>query len=449
MMNEFAPQPTQRTTYIRYQVVALLTLSAAIAYLTRNAVSVAESTIRDDLGLSLRQSGWFMGTFFWSYALLQIPGGALAHQRGAKFAMLLFACSGAIATMCIGLASGLWILLLAQLVMGAAQAGLFPTSCYSISHWIPLPRRTFACGVLTMGMQVGAITSSLLTGRLIFLGQDNPWIPWTWRWVFVLYAVPGILWTLIFYLRFRDRPEEDPSVSSAELQLIHPFYDPADVDDAAARKPRRTPWREIAFSPAIWFLCGQQICRAAGYMFFASWFPTFLQETRGVSIENSGYLQALVFSGTMLGCLLGGWLTDWVLTRTGNLRFSRSAVGTTFLFGCSMLILSAWFVESTSIAVGLLATGALFAALAGPCAFSATIDLGGEHVAQVFGLMNMVGNIAAAACPILVAELFEQTSNWTLVLLVFSGIYFAGAVCWAFVDCGRTIGASDMPAERH
>ena len=48
----------------RYEVLALLTLAAAIAYVARNAVGVAESSIREDLGLSLRQSGWFMGTFF-------------------------------------------------------------------------------------------------------------------------------------------------------------------------------------------------------------------------------------------------------------------------------------------------------------------------------------------------------------------------------------------------
>jgi ACS family D-galactonate transporter-like MFS transporter len=423
----FASQPDAAPTNVRYQVVAWLTLAAAIAYLTRNAVSVAESTIREDLGLSLRQSGWFMGTFFWSYALLQIPGGELAHRRGAKLAMVLFTAAGSVATLCIGLAPGLWLLLTAQLIMGAAQAGLFPASCYSISHWIPLARRTFACGILTMGMQVGAIAASILTGRFI----EN--IPW--RWVFLIYALPGIVWAIAFLMKFRDRPQNDPSVNAAELQLISPVPQ----DSHSRSENRSAPWGAIVANPAIWFLCGQQICRGAGYMFFASWFPTFLQATRGVSVVGSGYLQALVFSGTMAGCIIGGWLTDWILNRTGSLRYSRSGVGSTFLFGCSMLILAAWFVESTTVAVGLLAAGALFAALAGPCAFSATMDIGGDHVPQVFGLMNMTGNLAAAACPILVAELFEWTSNWGLVLLVFSGIYLAGAISWAFVDCSRKV----------
>ncbi|MEZ6128313.1 MAG: MFS transporter [Planctomycetaceae bacterium] len=422
----------QRSTNVRFQVLSLLTIAAGISYLARNAVGVAESTIRDELGLTIQQSGWFMGTFFWSYAVLQIPGGWLAHRRGTKQAMLLFATGWSAAALCIGVAPGLWLLLVAQLLMGAAQAGIFPASCYSISHWIPLARRTFACGCLAMGMQTGAIIASLATGPLI----ENM----LWRWVFVLYALPGFVWAVVFLLRFQDDPGQDVRVNSAERRLIGGHVG---AKGHASGSSTPTPWRAVARNPAVWFLCGQQICRASGYMFFASWFPTFLQETRGVSVSDSGYLQALVFSGTLTGSLCGGLLTDWIWQRTGNLKLSRSVVGASFLCGCALLILTAWFVESTLLAVGLLAAGAFFAALAGPCAFAATIDIGGDHVPQVFGLMNMVGNLAAAACPILVAELFAWTSNWTLVLLVFAAIYLIGSVCWALVDCRRSIAADE------
>lgn len=415
-------------TKVRYEVLSLLAIAAGLSYLARNAVGVAESTIRADLGLSLEESGWFMGTFFWSYAVLQIPGGELAHQRGTKLAMLVFATGWSVASLCIGLAPGIMLLLTAQLIMGAAQAGIFPASCASVSHWIPVARRTFACACLAVGMQLGAITASLLTGPLIETMQ--------WRWVFVLYAVPGLIWAAVFWRRFHNDPHQDVRVNTAERELIGGHV------ESLSRQEKRTaptPWGVVARSPAIWFLCGQQVCRASGYMFFASWFPTFLQETRGTSISDSGYLQALVFSGTLTGSLCGGLLTDWIYRRTGNLKFSRSGVGATFLFGCAGLILAAWFVENTVLAVGLLALGSLFAALAGPCAFAATIDIGGNHVPQVFGLMNMTGNLAAAACPILVGALFAWTSNWTLVLLIFAGIYAVGGLCWALVDCEQTI----------
>jgi ACS family glucarate transporter-like MFS transporter/ACS family D-galactonate transporter-like MFS transporter len=147
----------------------------------------------------------------------------------------------------------------------------------------------------------------------------------------------------------------------------------------------------------------------------------------------------LVFAGTLIGGLMGGALTDWIWQRTKSLRISRSGVGSTFLLGCALLILAAWFVQHVALAVAMLTFGSLLAALAGPCAFCATIDVGGRHVPQVFGMMNMMGNFAAAACPILVGELFAWTANWNLVLLVFAGVYLVGALCWALVDPGQQI----------
>ena len=116
-------------------------------------------------------------------------------------------------------------------------------------------------------------------------------------------------------------------------------------------------------------------------------------------------------------------LTDWIWRRTRSLRLSRSGVGACALAICSLLILAAWFVQSPTLAVTLLALGALFAALAGPCAIAATIDIGGSSVPQVFGMMNMCGNLAAAACPVLVGKLFQWTANWNVVLLLFAFVY--------------------------
>jgi MFS transporter, ACS family, D-galactonate transporter len=277
-------------------------------------------------------------------------------------------------------------------------------------------------------MQTGAIVASMLTGPLMNVIH--------WRWVFAVFALPGFVWAAVFLQRFRNHPAEDSKVNQTELAVIRSGRLP---DDRPSIDSGPTPWKLIVRNPAIWFLCGQQICRAAGYMFFASWFPTFLQETRGVSVADSGYLQALVFVGTLAGSLFGGLLTDWIWLRTGSLRLSRSGVGATFLLGCAVLILGAWFVKSTLLAVTLLSLGSLLAALAGPCASSATIDIGGQHVPQVYGIMNMSGNFSAALCPILVAELFEWTSNWTTVLLLFAAIYLIGAICWALVDSRQRI----------
>jgi MFS transporter, ACS family, D-galactonate transporter len=412
-------------TSVRYRTVAWLTIAAAVAYLCRNAVGVAESTIRVEFELTYAQSGWFMGAFFWTYALFQVPSGWLAQSYGTRFTLTIFALAWSAATFGIGIASGFWLLIVAQLLMGTAQAGIFPASCNSVGHWMPFARRSLACGILVAGMQVGAVAASGLTGPMTeSMG---------WRWVFVIFAIPGVLWAVWFFVRFRNYPEQSTGVNAAELALIH-------EGDVLADPKRRsepdqaTDWKTITGNPTIWLLCGQQVCRAAGYMFFASWLPTFLQQTRGVSIAESGYLTGLVLAGKLAGCIVGGVIPDWIWQRTGNLRLSRCGVGAGALTACALLILAAWFIQDPVIAVALLTLGAFFAAVAGPSAFTTTIDIGGPYVPQVFGLMNMFGNFSAAACPVLVGKLFEWTTNWDIVLLWFVAIYLAGAVCWAFID---------------
>lgn len=419
---------TDRPTHIRYRSLAWLTAAAALAYLCRNAVGVAESTIREDLSLTREQSGWFMGAFFWTYAIFQVPSGWFSQRCGTRIALTLFAFGWSVGTLGIGVAPGFWLLVVAQLIMGVAQAGIFPASVGSIGHWMPLAQRSLACGVLAAGMQVGAIVASGLTGELM--------APLGWRWVFMVFSLPGMVWAVWFYLRFRNRPEQVSALNSSELNLINAER------ESTLQTDSELPllWRTIFRSPVLWLLCGQQVCRAAGYMFFASWFPTFLQQTRGVSIRESGYLQGLVLVGTLAGSLSGGTVTDWLWRRTRSLRLSRSGVGATALGVCAFLILGAWFVENSTMAVALLALGAFFAALAGPAAISATIDMGGTRVPQIYGLMNMCGNFSAAACPVLVGRLFDWTANWNLVLLLFAGVYLAGAICWMFVRPGKGIG---------
>ncbi|MCA9170449.1 MAG: MFS transporter [Planctomycetales bacterium] len=426
-MNE---QPTR----YRYRAVLWLTSAAALAYLCRNAVGVAESTIRSDIELSLEQSGWFMGAFFWSYALLQVPSGWWIQRVGTRFALTVFAVIWAAATLGIGAATGFGGLLAAQILMGAAQAGVFPAACHSIGHWMPLTSRSAACGWLTAGMQVGAITASGVTGELLQ--------PFGWRRVFVVFAVPSFLWALGFGFRFRNYPNEVTQLNTSERRLVAAgaaarSTRELDQDHGIVENETNVPYSTSRTSNDVnWqarfliLLCGQQICRAAGYMFFASWFPTFLQETRGVSIVASGYQQALVLSGTLAGSLCGGLVTDWVYCRTGKLQLSRSSVGAFALAGCGLLIFIAYFVADANLAVGLLALGAFFAALAGPCAFATTIDVGGNRVAELFGWMNMTGNLAAAACPVVVARIVGWSENWELALLLFAATYLLGSLCW-------------------
>src|SRR5213593_4349611 len=93
------PAPASlRPTRTRFVVLAWLCAAAALAYISRNAIAVAESTVRGDLGLTKEQSGWLMSAFFISYAAFQIPGAWVGQRLGARRALPAFAVAWSLAT---------------------------------------------------------------------------------------------------------------------------------------------------------------------------------------------------------------------------------------------------------------------------------------------------------------------------------------------------------------
>jgi MFS transporter, ACS family, D-galactonate transporter len=181
------------------------------------------------------------------------------------------------------------------------------------------------------------------------------------------------------------------------------------------------------------------MCRAAGYMFFTSWFATYFQETRGVSIAHSGFLNMLPLLAVVIGGMLGGAMSDWLLERTGSRDVARRWMGTACLLACAALIFWALMLKDALAAVLVISAGSFFSALAAPCAYTLTIDMGGPHVATVNATMNMMGNLGAWAFPIAVPWLLARFGSWDAVLVVFGALYVVGAGFWLLLKPEGTV----------
>ena len=408
-------------TRVRYLVLAFLCSAAAIAYVQRNCIGVMEEDISRELDLSKKQMGAVMSAFFLAYAVLQLPAGWLSHIWGSRRALTFFTYLGAATAGACSLAWGMGLLVVARLGMGVAQAGLFPACTLTVTKWIPTTRRAFASGALGAFMSVGGAFGVFLTGRL--LGWAS------WRWLFVLYALPGILWSVVFYRWFRDTPAEHSWVNDGERDLL-PASEPAAGANKIRTLAQRTPWYSILTSWPMGCIAGQQFFRAAGYTFYGTWFAAFLRENKHLSREVAGELNALPLLGVVVGNLLGGSFSDWLLRCCGSRRVSRQWFSALSQFICAGLFLLSISIPDPWLAVGVITLGSLIASFAAPCAYAITIDMGGRYVAPIFSLMNMSGNIGAMIIPYLVGWIVDETGNWDLVLRLFAGIYISAALLW-------------------
>ena len=413
---------------LRYALLALLCAAASIAYAQRSAIAVPAGIMQIDLKMDKVQFGGVMSTWLLGYAVAQIPSGWLGDQWGSRASLTLFALLWSAATALVGMARGYHSLLLIWLLMGIAQAGIFPCSARAIRRAFPDAQRASATGLLGACMGIGAALAPVLTGWL--LGFVN------WRCVFALLALPGIAWALLFYYWRRDEQPTREANSMHAGQFIEPGL------PAAHSQPMPewfTIWGTLLGSSSMWLLCAQQFLRAAAMIFFLTWFPTFLHESRGVTILQSGFLTALAGVGAVAGSFLGGFASDLMLSITGNKRLSRQGIAVAGMLTCASLIVAAYFIANTTLAVAVISLGAFCGTFGGVSGYTVTMDFGGKRVSTVFSIMNMCGNIGAAAFPLAIGWLVKRTGNWDMVLFIFAGIFSVDAVCWAILNPKRPL----------
>jgi len=408
---------------MRTQILIFLCVVAGIAYVQRAAISVPAQEIAANLNVAktefastmgLVQSAWYLG-----YALLQIPSGWLADRFGSRrtLAGLCVLWSGF--TFLTGLSVDVASLTVVWFLMGAAQAGVFPCAAKAIGQIFPESQRARASGILAAGMAIGGAVAPWIAG------QTLAWLDplagsmdiYRWRLLLFLFAIPGLLWSIIFLLTVR--PQTLPFV---------PF------EPTSASGSDRVMWSKMFSSGSLALLCAQQFFRAAAMVFFLTWFPTFLQKTRDVSLTDSGILTSLAGIGGVIGSLLGGVVSDWLLSKTGNRRLSRQGIAVVGMASCSALITASAFVANTNWSTAIISLGVFCAMFGGVSGYTVAIEFGGKKAGTVFSTMNMCGNIGAMLFPVTAGWMVNQTGNWNLILYFFAVIMAVDAICWAILN---------------
>ena len=412
----------------RYQVLALLCISAAIAYVQRAALSVPASEIAGDLEFAdlARDMGWIQSAWYFSYGLMQIPSGWLADRLGSRRALAIFSVVWSLATLLTAFVTDFVSLLVMWSLMGAAQAGAFPCAAKALGRIFPETERARATGLLASGMTLGGAIAPVMTAMILqsLTAWADAWGIDRWRLLLGAYAVPGVLWTAVF-------------LGLVSLRKLPAGANTSASNTSAANVP--VDWSRLLRSWPLGLLCAQQFFRAAGMVFFMTWFPTFLQKTRDVTLLGSGVLTTVAGIGGMVGSLTGGFFSDWLLLRTGNKRLSRQGIAVVGMGLCSLLIVASYFVNDVQQSIALITLGAFCATFGGVSGYTVAISFGGRQVATVFSTMNMFGNLGAALFPLTAGWLVTQTGNWNLILFLFACVMAIDALCWAFLNPQGTL----------
>jgi MFS transporter, ACS family, glucarate transporter len=429
MIDEFSTVPGKgRRTRVRYQVLAFMLAMGAITYLDRLCIAQAASDITRDLGLTTMQLGMVFSAFTIAYALFEIPTGAWGDRIGTRRVLTRIVAWWSTFTILTAAAYNLRSLLAVRFLFGMGEAGAFPNAGRTFSRWFPVVERGRVWGIFFAGVHLGGGLTPLLVVALLRV--------MSWRTVFVVCGMVGFIWAAAWFWWFRDEPADHLAVSPEERTYI----EAGRMADQPHSHHPRVLWR-VATDANVLALCMMYFTQAYGFYFNITWLPTYLEQARGFSSTELGFLAGLPLILSSMADVLGGFATDWA-SRAFGLRIGRCGLGGAALLVAGVSLIVGAAAENAYVSAVSIAMAGAAASFLLPVAWGTCLDIAGPHAGLVTATMNSSGQIGAFLSPIILPIFLRPGSeDWATPLYITGLLYLFGSGCWLLVDPRRKIKA--------
>ncbi|GAB3082793.1 MFS transporter [Isoptericola nanjingensis] len=411
----------RRRSRMRWSIVGFSALGLTIAYLDRAALSVAMPFMSDEFHISPAVQGVLLSSFFWTYALFQIPSGWLLDKFGPRVIYPIAVGWWSVWTALTALATGVGSVIVFRLGLGIGEAPVQPANVKVVSKWFPRRERAFASSLFDMGQQIGtALSVPLVTALAVFAG---------WRSAFVLIGVVGLMW-IVGWLAIYRAPEKHPRVSEEELRHIR--SDQGEMVEAADERPA-VSWRGLVRNGQVWALTTGYVFRSLAGAFFLTWYPSYLLDDRGFSEADFGMVGALPAVIAIGSTVLGGIVSDRMLAAGISTNRARKIP---IIAG---LVLSASigfspFIESNVLLMVVLTLSNAAHSFAGAAILSLPAEVA-EHpdqVGSIAGFQNFGSQLGNLVSPIAIGLFLTATGSY-LGPMVFAAVScLVSAAVYAF-----------------
>ncbi len=296
---------------IRWWIFGFMCAFAFIAYVQRQTITVASERMMPDLAFSQWQIGLLYWAFVAGYAGFQFLGGLYGQRVGARpafVAMSIVAFAAMVAipatSLIVGGGTLFALLMLMQLVLGVAQAPIFPVSAGVFESWFPASRWSLVLGLQAMFMNLGSATTPPLIAQLMH--------SFGWRAALLWSSLPALALIAWWAWYGRNTPREHRSVSAAEL---------AELGQApAAAGASRIDWAHIGRlvrDRNLLAITFSYLCMNYVFYLLSGWCFLYLVQERHFTVLEGGWLASLPPLGAALGAGVGGVLGSRLFTRFG------------------------------------------------------------------------------------------------------------------------------------
>ncbi|TCW45133.1 ACS family glucarate transporter-like MFS transporter [Phytobacter diazotrophicus] len=410
-------EQVKRVGHHRYWVLGLIFIITVINYADRATMSIAGTSVVKELGLDPMMLGMIFSAFAWAYALGQIPGGWLLDRFGAKKVYGMSLVLWSVFTMLQGTVG--WIgmtgslaamtLFLMRFMLGLVESPAFPANSRIVSSWFPTRERGVASALFNSGQYMAVVVFTPIMAWLTHA--------WGWEHVFLWMGGVGLVLATVWFAWYKE-PHKDPRLTEEEKNLMREGGALVDLDSEGAAKAKKTSLRDakcLFTNRNLWAIYLGQYCITALTYFFITWFPIYLIQGRGMTIMQAGWVAALPAICGFTGGLLGGYLSDILISRGMHPSRARK---TPFVLGMglSTMLVFANFVDSNSAVIFLMAMaffGKGFAAVG----WAVLSDVAPKTMIGLCGgVFNGIGNIAGIVTPLVIGYVVTVTGSFNNAL---------------------------------
>ncbi|MEO0398698.1 MAG: MFS transporter [Pseudomonadota bacterium] len=251
----------------RYQVVLVLILSfnLGVLFLNRNALGFLMPLIQPDLGLSNTQVGMLSSSLSLTWAIAGFLVGGYSDRYEIRKPILIIGTLGfCLSAILSGLVGSLIFLLLARLMMGAAQGGMLPISQSVVAANVKPERRGFAMGIT---QNFGSELLASMLGPIILVPLA---VAVGWRYGLFAAAIPALICaTLIFLFVKEPARSSKTEVFKTDVQF-----------------------RALISNRNVFICIILSILLVSNYVITFTFLPLFLTEFRGYSPSTMALLMS-------------------------------------------------------------------------------------------------------------------------------------------------------------
>ncbi|PCC25075.1 MFS transporter [Glutamicibacter sp. BW78] len=393
------------------RVMPLLIAAYVMAFLDRTNIGMAKDRMEIDLGISATAYGVGAGLFFLTYALSEIPSNLIMHKVGARFWIMRIMITWGILSACMALVQGEWSFYILRMLLGVAEAGLFPGVIYFLTQWFIANDRAKANGMFLLGVSLANIIGAPLGGVLLTL--DGLGGLHGWQWMFIVEGLPACALAFVIWKFLPNKPTDAKFLSRAEAEDL----------EARIAAEEKSGAEAAGNSKLIHVLKDKQILLVVA-IYFAHQIAVY---------ALSFFLPSIIGTYGELSTIQIGLLTSipWIFSAAGALllpRLATNASRSRLIATCTMVGIVAGF---TLGAIGGPVLGLIGFCLAAfnffalqPILFTyPATRLSGAALAGGIAFVNTVGLFGGFLGPYVMGFLEDATGS------KFAGLWFIVAMC--------------------